>query len=93
VNNALKIVSGMAATTVLAGGMALGMVAAGGSTPQAQAAGAVTETVSQVNKMVNAKCYDEVRTETRYYSHSSARGWVRLVKPAKTVATSRHCLK
>lgn len=90
-NKALKIAGGMATTTILAGGMALGLVAAGGSTPQAHASGAVTETVSQVNTMVSATCYREVRTEVRYYRHSAGHGWKRLPAPARTVAVSTHC--
>lgn len=92
-NKTIKIASGMLASTVLAGGMALGLAAAGGSTPQAQATGAITETVTQINTMTSAKCYRAVRTEMRYYSHSTKRGWVRLAGPQRTVTTSLHCLK
>lgn len=92
-NKALKIAGGMITTAVLASGMALGLVAAGGSTPQAHASGTTTETVAQVNTMISAKCYREVRTEVRYYSHHAGHGWVRLPAPARTVTISTHCYK
>jgi len=96
--------AGMLGTAALAAGMAGGMIAVSGGSPAAApahsaasltsyttAGGAVTETVSQVNRMTSARCYHEVRTEVRYYSHSRTRGWVRLAAPARTVTSTEHC--
>ena len=90
----VKIAGGMLATSLTAGALAVGMLSTSGFTSaHANASGAVTETVSQVNTMTSSKCYREVRTETRYYSHSSTKGWVRLPSPTRTVTVSTHCSK
>lgn len=56
-------------------------------------AGAVSETVSQVNRIINAKSYREVRREVVYYSHSKTRGWVKLPAPRVTTTVSTHTYK
>ena len=98
--------AGMLGTAALAAGMAGSMIAVSGGSPESPAvapahsasltsyttaSGAVTETVSQVNRMTSARCYHEVRTEVRYYSHSRTKGWVRLAAPARTVTSTEHC--
>jgi hypothetical protein len=71
------------------GAIGSGITLAGGAA--ASASGTTTETVTQVNTMTSAKCYREIRTEVRYYSHSAGHGWKRLPAPARTVSISTHC--
>jgi hypothetical protein len=78
------------ASVAIAAASAGSAVAITGGAP-AHASGTVTETVTQVNRMISDLCYQEVRTEVRYYSHSAGHGWRLLPAPAKTVSVSTHC--
>jgi hypothetical protein len=76
----------LATAAVLSGGMAA--LASGGAV--AHASGTTTETVSQVNTVLNSGSYREVRREVEYYSHSSTKGWVAEPAPKVTVTVSTH---
>ena len=81
-----SIAASIAAASIIGGG-----AFALGSGTAANASGTTTETVSQVNTMLNTKCYEEVRTERVYYTHSSTHGWVREPSVKTEVTRSEHC--
>jgi hypothetical protein len=85
-----NIVAGIA-TAITIGISALAIT--GTSAPAAHASGSTIETITETKTMVSTNCYETVKRDVTYYTHSVTKGWVREASPKVVTTHSETCDK